>query len=108
MSGVQTVRDSEAMRSRTAVACGLICLKIVIRVTYPEDSTFLNLTFKSNRVQWAQKDEMNRFIIEHLGLLRLVVVIVSGTLKTGDLKNDIPDPAHKLVPRYPQVIALPG
>ncbi len=39
------------------------------------------------------KMKMIRFIIEHLGLLR--VVVVYGTLKTGDLTNDIPDLAHR-------------
>ncbi len=40
---------------------------------------------------------MNQFIIEHLGLLTVVVAIcdinlVNGTLKADDLKRDIPDP----------------
>ncbi len=40
-------------------------------------------------MQWARKDENEPFIIEHLGLLSVVVVInlVYGTLKTGDLKT---------------------
>ncbi len=53
--------------------------------------------------------KMNEFLIEQLGILRIVVVIfdisvclvrpfqcspVYGALKTGDLKDDIPDPAH--------------
>ncbi len=52
--------------------------------------------------------KMNGLLIEHLGIQRVVVVVdhplgrlnvpiklVYGALKTGDLKNDIPDPAHR-------------
>ena len=42
--------------------------------------------------------KMNEFLIEHLGIQRVVVVIfnlVYGALKIGDLKNDIPDHAHR-------------
>ena len=41
------------------------------------------------------KMKLNRFIIEHLGLLGVVVVICDISLKTGDLKSHIPDPAHR-------------
>ena len=39
--------------------------------------------------------KMKQFIIEHFGLLRVVVVIcdiVNGALNAGDLKWGIPDP----------------
>ena len=58
-------------------------------VSYLTDQSWL----KAIACSGHGKMKMIRFIIEHLGLLRVVVVIY-GTLKTGDLKNDIPDLAH--------------
>ncbi len=48
---------------------------------------------ESNR-HWKMKK--NQFLIEHLGIQRLEPInLVCGALKTGDLKNDIPYPAHR-------------
>ncbi len=41
------------------------------------------------------KMKRNGFLIEHFGIQRVVVVILYGALKTGNLKNDIPDLAHR-------------
>ncbi len=55
----------------------------------------------SNGYGRMEMNQFMQFIIEHLGLLRVVVVInfvvflsdlINGPLKAGDLKRDIPDP----------------
>ncbi len=75
--------------------------KIYRRNYFCESQTLLLvITLKAIASSGHRQMKMNRFIIEHLGLLRVVVVIcninlVNGALKPGDLKTlkrDIPDP----------------
>ncbi len=52
-----------------------------------------------------RKMKMNQFIIEHLGILRVVVVIY-GALKPADLKQDIADPVPGSEGGFPTQLVL--